>query len=114
MKKIIFKAKKDKQISYKFYLIIMEILQINNMEKKDIDLSSFLFTFGHQHKTYEGHLQHDCLEFCIVLLDDINKELNEIEKKPKYSEINYSNKVSKILCENEIHNFFEKYEKSSS
>ena len=90
----------------------MEILQTNNMEKKDIDLSSFLFTFGHQHKTYEGHMQHDCLEFCRVFLDDINKELNEIEKKPKYSEINYSNKVSKILCENEFHNFFEKYEKS--
>ena len=70
----------EKVISYKFYLIIKEILEIFNLDYY-LNLSSFLYSFGNKHKTYEGHLQHDCQEFCRMFLDDINKELNENKRE---------------------------------
>ena len=75
-------------------------------------MSSFLYSFSNRHKTYEGHLQHDWQEFCRIFLDDINKELNENVERLSYKELNFTNKHSKLLCEIEFHDFFEKYEKS--
>ena len=75
-------------------------------------MSSFLYSFSNKHKTYEGHLQHDCQEFCRIFLDDINKELNDNVESISYKELNFTNKHSKLLCEKEYNDFFEKYEKS--
>ena len=99
-------------ITYKFYLILLEILQSLNNVNKPIDVSSFLYTFISNHKTYEGNTQHDTQEFCRLLLDDFNKDLNKVNISQYYKEINFSNKNSKILCENEFHNFCEERENS--
>ena len=105
-------SKTERIISNKFYLILQEILQSNHLKDYSIDMSSFLYSFSNKHKTYEGHLQHDFQEFCRIFLDDINKELNENVERLSYKELNFTNKHSKLLCEKEFHDFFEKYEKS--
>ena len=56
-------SKTERIISNKFYLILQEILQSNHLKDYSIDMSSFLYSFSNKHKTYEGHLQHDCQEF---------------------------------------------------
>lgn len=105
-------SKTERIISYKFYLILQEKVQFNHLKDYSLDMSSFLYSFSNKHKTYAGHLQHDCQEFCRIFLDDINKELNENVERLSYKELNFTNKNSKLLCEKEFHDFFEKYEKS--
>ena len=100
-------SKTERIISNKFYMILQEILQSNHLKDYSIDMSRFLYSFSNKHKTYEGHLQ-----FRRIFLDDINKELNENVESISFKELNFTNKHSKLLCEIEFHDFFEKYEKS--
>ena len=53
-------------------------------------------TFAEKHSEYIGYNQHDSMEFCRILLDDISRENNLISteeaKKVKYEELSTKNK----------------------
>ena len=53
----------------------------------------------------EGYIQQDAHELMTLLLEDINMELNENNNNIKYKQINYSNKKSKKICNDEFKNF---------
>lgn len=77
-----------------------------------IDISNFIYYFGIKHEMYAGNKQHDSQEFCRILLQDLNEELNEIKNRPSYTEKQYSNINSKLISEKEFFEFYLKKEKS--
>ena len=92
--------------------IYNNMLKANSKEKNYIDISSFLYHFGIIHQTYTGYIQHDAQEFFRLLLNDLNKDLNEVKKLQEYKEIIYTDPKDKKLCEKEFYNFSRNIEKS--
>ena len=76
-----------------------------------ISPSEFKDRFGFSHKLFRGYGQNDTQEFCRVLLEDMNKELNEVKHKAPYKELKTSNK-SKITCDREYDELFRSRESS--
>ena len=73
--------------------------------------SEFKLKFGSKHSLFSGYGQNDTQEFCRFLLEDMNKELNEVRHKPPYKELNTSGK-SKIVCDKEFDELFRSRESS--
>ena len=73
--------------------------------------SDFKNIFGYSHSLFRGYGQNDTQEFCRVLLEDMNKELNRVKGKPSYIELKTSNK-SKKECDEEYDYIFKRRESS--
>ena len=77
--------KESTPISYAFYELCKDMMQILDQQKKKyIDISNFKNEFGSKHPIFGGYLQNDSQEFCRVLLEDISTELNEVSNKAIY------------------------------
>ncbi len=85
-------------ISQKFLNLINQINK-NSYAISPIDFKS---SFSMKHRQFAGYDQCDTQEFCRVLLEDINSELNKIKNKPLYRELETKNK-SKIECDKEYY-----------
>ena len=48
--------------------------------------------FLSKHKAYKDNGQHDTQEFCRILLNDFNLELNKANNKHSYMQIHYTEK----------------------
>ena len=113
IKRLINKYKSNKidkytQITSKFFSICKEMA---SKEKGSITPSDFKNKFGSKHLLYSGYSQNDTQEFCRVLLEDMNKELNEVKIKAPYRELDTKNK-SKIVCDKEFDELFRSRESS--
>ena len=84
---------------------------ISNSGTKSIKPEDFKYYFSKKHSEYRGYGEHDTQEFCRILLEDMNKELNEISKKGKYKELSTKNK-SKRECDEEFDELFRSRESS--
>ena len=73
--------------------------------------SFFKSEFGDKHRNFSGYGQQDTQEFCRILLEDMNKELNTVKQKIPYKELDTKNK-SKIQCDKEFDDFFRHRENS--
>ena len=73
--------------------------------------SEFKLKFGSKHSLFSGYGQNEKQEFCRFLLEDMNKELNEVRHKPPYKELNTSGKP-KIVCDKEFDELFRSRESS--
>ena len=67
--------------------------------------------FGSKHSMFSGYAQHDTQEFCRILLEDMNSELNEVLHPAPYKELSTLNKT-KIECDKEFDEVFRKRENS--
>ena len=65
-----------------------------------------------KHENFGGNRQNDSQEFIRLFLEDINNELNEVENKPEYRELNYKENLSVKENNIEYKKFFSKYENS--
>ena len=61
--------------------------------------SDFKYQFGSSNSLFRGYGQNDTQEFLRILLEDINKELNEVVHKASYKELDTSK--SKKECDKE-------------
>ena len=104
---------KENSVSYKFFQIIIEIEKSTN-KNKPIDISQFLYFFGLKHEGFNGYSQNDVEEFMIIffLLEDINRDLNNIKNKPPYKEFQYNDNKSKIEIHKDFNIFCLRYENS--
>ena len=85
-------------ISKKFLDLINQFIK-NSYSFSPID---FKTSFSMKHRQFAGYDQCDTQEFCRVLLEDINSELNKIKNKPVYRELDTKNKT-KIECDKEYY-----------
>ena len=95
-------------ITFKFYNLCISMA---NEKKGSITPSDFKLKFGSKHSLFSGYGQNDTQEFCRFLLEDMNKELNEVKRKAAYKELNTSKK-SKIECDKEFDILFKSRESS--
>ena len=95
-------------ISKKFLEICEELIY---NKSRSYCPSAFKYAFGSKHSMFRGYSQQDTQEFCRVLLEDMNSELNEIKKPAPYKELTTKGK-SKIECDKEFDDFFRKRENS--
>ncbi len=72
-------------ISNEFYNLLTLLTDNDRFEHKDfINPINFVDIFRQLHNSFEGYQQHDTQEFCRFLLQDLNKELNEIKNPSSY------------------------------
>ena len=95
-------------ISQKFYELCNDLVSCSKYAYSPDDFKS---EFGCSHSMFGGYRQHDTQEFCRILLEDMNKELNEVKNPAKYEELKTENK-SKVQCDREYDEFFRKRENS--
>lgn len=95
-------------ITLKFYNLCQNMAAEG---KGSIFPDEFKLKFGSKHSLFSGYGQNDTQEFCRILLEDMNKELNEGKPKAPYKELNTSGK-SKIECDEEFDKLFRKRESS--
>ena len=67
--------------------------------------------FVKKHSIFKGYNQQDTQEFCRILLEDMSKELNEVEKPEPYKELSTFKKSRKI-CDKIFNESFKKRENS--
>ena len=72
-------------ISLKFYNLCKEMAF--SQGKSSITPSEFKQKFGNKHSLFRGYGQNDTQEFCRILLEDMNIELNEVKNKAPYREL---------------------------
>ena len=96
------------RISQRFYDLCTELISFKGSAYSPSDIKD---EFGNKHSMFRGYRQHDTQEFCRVLLEDMNKELNEVKKPVPYKELSTTGK-SKIECNKEFDSFFKKREHS--
>ena len=94
-------------ISYYFFNLCKEIAN-STRAVSPIKLKE---KFGQKHLLFAGYGQNDTQEFCRVLLEDMNNELNDVKKKKPYVELKTSGK-SKIQCDKEFDENFRGRENS--
>ena len=82
-----------------------------NSRGGSINPSDFKTKFGRKHSLFRGFSQNDTQEFCRVLLQDMNEELNEIKRPASYKELSTLGKP-KIVCDKEFDELFRKRESS--
>ena len=101
---------KDTPISYQFIKLCLEL--ISNADNNDvISPDEFKYAFGNKHRMFKGFRQHDTQEFCRILLEDMNQELNEIKTPAPYKELITVNK-KKFDCDKEFDEIFKSRENS--
>ena len=71
----------------------------------------FKTQFGKKHSLFRGCSQNDTQEFCRVLLQDMNVELNEVTRPMPYRELSTARKP-KITCDKEFDDLFRGRESS--
>ena len=96
------------KISKQFYSLCKEVSSCITSSYSPYDFKS---AFGSKHSMFSGYNQHDTQEFCRILLEDMNSELNEVLKPAPYKELSTLNK-SKIECNKEFDEVFRKRENS--
>jgi len=94
-------------ISYYFYNLCKE-LSVSTRAVSPVKLKE---KFGQKHHLFAGYGQNDTQEFCRILLEDMNNELNDVKKKKPYVELKTSGK-SKIQCDKEFDENFKGRENS--
>jgi len=94
-------------ISYYFYNLCKE-LSVSTRAVSPVKLKE---KFGQKHHLFAGYGQNDTQEFCRILLEDMNNELNDVKKKKPYVELKTSGK-SKIQCDREFDENFRGRENS--
>ena len=94
-------------ISYYFLNLCQEL----SNSSRAVSPTKFKEKFGLKHHLFAGYGQNDTQEFCRVLLEDMNTELNEVKKKKPYVELTTSGK-SKIQCDREFDENFRGRENS--
>ena len=67
-------------------------------------------SFELKHATFRSYTQQDTQEFCRIILEDINKELNRAKNPEPYKELKFDN--DKIKCNNEFDKIFKNREDS--
>ena len=104
---------KNTPISYAFFELCKDMMEIDQQEKKYIDISNFKNEFGSKHSIFGGYLQNDSQEFCRVLLEDISTELNEAINKDIYRTLTNSDPTkTKQFRDIEFDKHFSEREKS--
>ena len=98
---------KKTPITYQFFKLCIDLLD----NKSIISPNNFKEQFSIKHSMFRGFKQHDTQEFCRILLEDMNQELNEIESPAPYKELSTLNKT-KLECNQEFDVTFKKREKS--
>ena len=101
--------KRSKVISLKFLNLCKEMGA--SQTRHSINPSEFKQKFGSKHSLFSGYGQNDTQEFCRVLLEDMNRELNEVKHKAPYRELTTINKP-KIECDKEFDELFRSRESS--
>jgi ubiquitin C-terminal hydrolase len=64
-------------ISYYFFNLCQEL----SNSSRAVSPTKFKEKFGLKHHLFAGYGQNDTQEFCRVLLEDMNSELNEVKKR---------------------------------
>ena len=96
------------RISKQFYSLCKEVSSCSSSACAPYDFKS---AFGSKHSMFSGYGQHDTQEFCRILLEDMNSELNEVLHPAPYKELSTLNK-SKKECDKEFDEVFRKRENS--
>ena len=96
------------RISKQFYSLCKEVSSCSSSACAPYDFKS---AFGSKHLMFSGYGQHDTQEFCRILLEDMNSELNEVLHPAPYKELSTLNK-SKKECDKEFDEVFRKRENS--
>ena len=94
-------------ISFQFKKICEDIKNKSSAYSPD----EFKMVFGKKHDMFLGYRQHDTQEFCRILLEDMNSELNEVENPAPYKELTTVGK-NKKECDTEFDEVFRKRENS--
>ena len=94
-------------ISYYFFNLCKEIAN----STRAVSPTKLKEKFGQKHLLFAGYGQNDTQEFCRVLLEDMNNELNDVKKKKPYVELKTSGKT-KIQCDKEFDENFRGRESS--
>ena len=104
--------KEDTPISHYFYEVCYAMVDTINTNLNYVDITDFKTAFGEKHPSFKGYVQNDSQEFCRVLLEDINTELNEVKTQSEYKEITNSDKKTKVEKDKEFDLNFKEREKS--
>ena len=100
---------KNTPITLKFLNLCKEMEYSSG--RQSVAPSEFKQKFGSKHSLFRGYGQNDTQEFCRILLEDMNRELNEVKHKAPYKELTTVNK-SKIVCDREFDELFRSRESS--
>ena len=84
---------------------------VSNPNEITANPKNFKKIFSSKHSEYKGYSQLDTQEFCRVLLEDMNSELNEIKYRSKYKELITDGKTKK-QCDKEFDELFRSRENS--
>ena len=103
---------KDTPISYNLLKACATMANTVYTKQKYIDITYLKNVFGSKHPQFEGYFQNDSQEFCRVLLEDINTELNEIKNKPIYKTLTNTDRKTKKVRDLEFDKNFSEREKS--
>ena len=74
----------------KLYTILQQIIS-SSTETKSISPSQLTQYFQNKHKEYSHGTEQDSQEFCRVFLADLSEELNKVNKRSKYIELDFDN-----------------------
>ena len=100
---------KNTPITYYFIKLCIELK--DNYGISAISPNDFQNIFSKKHRMFRGFRQHDTQEFCRILLEDMNRELNEIKNPAPYKELSTMGK-SKLICNEEFDKTFKERENS--
>ena len=104
-------SKRNTPVTYYFIKLLELIISSNNQDVGFVSPKDFKDIISTKHHKFRGYSQQDCQEFCRIILEDMNQELNEIEKPEPYKELSTLNK-SKMECDKEFDETFKKRENS--
>ena len=104
-------SKRNTPVTYYFIKLLELIISSNNQDFDFVSPKDFKEIISTKHHRFRGYSQQDCQEFCRIILEDMNQELNEIEKPEPYKELSTLNK-SKMECDKEFDETFKKRENS--
>ncbi len=94
-------------ISKKLYELILQFIKTSYA----LSPKEFKTTFSQRHRQFSGNDQCDTQEFCRILLEDMNYELNEVKNKSEYKELSTDGKTKK-QCDKEFDILFKSRENS--
>ena len=100
---------KKTPITYQFMKLCLQTIEENNI--KVIYPKDFKDKFSSKHHMFKGYRQQDTQEFCRILLEDMNTELNEVKHPSPYKELTTINKT-KLQCNKEFDDNFKEKENS--
>ena len=105
LEKLFFENQTKKRLTNEFCNLCQN--QLDNCSSP----KNFKNIFSELHSQYKGNQQHDTVEFCRLLLEDISKEMNRITVIPPYIKLDDNNKT-KIELNLEFDKIFKRREDS--